>query len=246
MWRTRTAHCIAKSYRLPFRSVEIVIADDQNKCFAPLIVCFFCIGFQIFQQPIHTMRGLISAASTEKHSLPVDRANAISLTVPDKSPIYSSLSVLMEMDIKDILVVAEPSSAASFQRMLGDGSQWGIRLSYALQNHPGGMIDSLMLGEEFVGHSNCCLVSDDGLFLKTRFIDFSKFKARLRGAHVIVQSSDDPQCTIDKSALHVFDSTVFNKIRILGECGIDMAALYELYRKEGRLFIEQIGEWGNR
>lgn len=86
------------------------------------------------------------------------------LPVYDKPMIYYPLSVLMLAGIRQILVITTPEDQASFQRLLGDGSQFGIELEYAVQESPDGLAQAFVIGEEFIGNSSVCLVLGDNIF----------------------------------------------------------------------------------
>ncbi|HGO7806262.1 TPA: sugar phosphate nucleotidyltransferase, partial [Neisseria meningitidis] len=82
----------------------------------------------------------------------------------DKPMIYYPLSVLMLAGIRDILVITAPEDNASFKRLLGDGSDFGISISYAVQPSPDGLAQAFIIGEEFIGNDNVCLVLGDNIF----------------------------------------------------------------------------------
>ncbi len=85
------------------------------------------------------------------------------LPIYDKPMIYYPLSTLMLTGIRDILIITTPNEQILFQRLLGDGSQWGIQLSYAIQTSPRGIAESFLIAEEFIGRSNVCLVLGDNI-----------------------------------------------------------------------------------
>ena len=215
-------------------------------------------------------KGIIVAGGYGKRLLPSTySANKHLFLLYDKPMIYYPLTTLMLGGIKDILIVTLKSSLESYNKLLGDGSKWGINIKYSIQQEPKGIADAILLGEDFVGKSNTVIILGDNIFHGNHLYNLWESADSLdNGSTIFAYQVNDPErygiveidangyaLTIDEkpkipksnfaiTGLYFYDNTIFNRIRKLNPSSrneLEVTSLNNSYIKDNLLKVNLIG-----
>ncbi len=215
-------------------------------------------------------KGIILAGGAGTRLHPITRALSKQLVpVYDKPMIYYPLSVLMLAGIRQVLVITTPEDQAPFRKLLGDGTQWGLSLGYAVQPSPDGLAQAFLIGRDFIAGSPCALVLGDNIFYGHGLPQlFSKVALRRSGATVFgyfvqnpeaygVAELDDagrvtgleekptaPKSNYAVTGLYFYDEKVVGfaeSLRPSARGELEITDLNRLYLERGELFLEKMG-----
>jgi glucose-1-phosphate thymidylyltransferase len=139
------------------------------------------------------MKGIILAGGSGTRLHPITRGISKQLMpIYDKPMVYYPLSTLMMAGIREVLVITTPQDAEQFERLLGDGSQWGIEISYAVQPSPDGLAQAFVIGAEFIGADAVALVLGDNIFYGTGLGTALRSLTDVRGGHIFAHHVREP------------------------------------------------------
>lgn len=218
------------------------------------------------------MKGIILAGGSGTRLYPLTKVTSKQLLpIYDKPMIYYPLSTLMLAGIRDILIISTPNDTPRFQELLGDGSQFGIQLTYAVQPSPDGLAQAFLIGEEFIGNEPCAMILGDNIFyggwfrknLKQAVEDAEKGYATIFGYYVkdperfgivefdekrrvisVEEKPEHPKSNYSITGLYFYDNRVTDfakKIRPSQRGELEITDLNKLYLDENRLKVQVLG-----
>jgi len=215
-------------------------------------------------------KGIVLAGGAGTRLHPITRAvSKHLLPVYDKPLIYYPLSVLMLAEIREVLIITTPEDQQSYRKLLGDGSNFGLHLQYAEQAEPNGLAEAFLIGEDFIGTDNVCLILGDNIFYGQGFKTIlNEAKTRDCGATIfgyqvtdperfgvvefdsdnkvvsIEEKPDKPRSNFAVTGLYFFDNKVIefaNNVKPSKRGELEITDVIQQYFKKGELFAEDFG-----
>jgi len=216
------------------------------------------------------MKGIILAGGSGTRLYPITKSISKQiLPIYDKPMIYYPLSNLMSAGIKEVLIISTPEDIGNFERLLKDGSQLGIKIEYAIQPSPDGLAQAFIIGEEFIGGDNVCLILGDNLFYGYEFSKILEESSKLKDGAIVFgyyvkepkrygvvdfdlegnalslqEKPEHPKSNYAVTGLYFYDNSVIEKAKKLkpskrGE--LEITDLNKIFLKEKTLHVKVLG-----
>ena len=199
-------------------------------------------------------KGIILAGGSGTRLYPLTLAISKQIMpVYDKPMIYYPLSILMQADIRDVLIITTPRDAETFKSLLGDGSQWGMKFEYKIQEKPNGLAEAFIIGEDFIGEDNVAMILGDNMFYGEHLAEklkeanereneatiFGYYVKDPRAYGVVEIDNDGKAVSIEEKPAEVIEIAKNVKPSARGE--LEITAVNEEYMKRGQLKVEKLG-----